>query len=81
VSRRAGSRSDRSHSFDGGRTWEEEPKRLPVPFTGDATDGPIVELKDGSALICVYGKAVGAHHEMVAFCRRRRCMVIARLWN
>ena len=56
-------------SFDGGRTWEKEPKRLPVPFTGDATDGPIIELKDGSALICVYGKAVGAPHEMVAFCR------------
>ena len=56
-------------SFDNGRTWEQEPKRLPVPFTCDATDGPIIELKDGSALICVYGKTVGARHEMVAFCR------------
>jgi sialidase-1 len=56
-------------SFDGGRTWEKEPKRLPVPFTGDATDGPIIALKDGSALICVYGRTVGAPHEMLAFCR------------
>lgn len=56
-------------SSDNGRTWEQEPKRLPVPFTFDATDGPIVELHDGSALICVYGRTAGAHHDMVAFCR------------
>ena len=56
-------------SFDNGRTWEQEPKRLPVPFVFDATDGPIIELQDGSALICVYGKTVDAQHDMVAFCR------------
>jgi photosystem II stability/assembly factor-like uncharacterized protein len=56
-------------SFDGGRTWEQNPKRLPVPFTFDATDGPIIALRDGSALICVYGRALGAKHDMVAFCR------------
>jgi BNR repeat-like domain/BNR/Asp-box repeat len=56
-------------SFDNGRTWEQEPKRLPVPFVFDATDGPIIELQDGSALICVYGKNVDAQHDMVAFCR------------
>ena len=56
-------------SFDNGRTWEKEPKRLPVPFLFDATDGPIIELRDGSALICVYGRTVGAAHDMVAFCR------------
>jgi hypothetical protein len=56
-------------SFDNGRTWESEPKRLPVPFLYDATDGPIIELKDGSALICVYGRTPEARHDMVAFCR------------
>ena len=35
-------------SFDNGETWEQKPKRLPVPFVGDATDGPIIELADGS---------------------------------
>ena len=47
-------------SFDNGRTWEQEPKRLPVPFVFDATDGPIIKLQDGSALICVYGRTVEA---------------------
>jgi len=56
-------------SSDNGRTWEHEPKRLPVPFIFDATDGPIIELRDGSALVCVYGRTVGAPHDMVAFCR------------
>ena len=56
-------------SFDNGRTWEQQPKRLPVPFVFDATDGPIIKLRDGSALICVYGRTVGAKHDMVAFCR------------
>ena len=56
-------------SFDNGRTWEQEPKRLPVPFLFDATDGPIIELQDGSALICVYGRTMEARHDMVAFCR------------
>lgn len=56
-------------SKDNGQTWEQEPARLPVPFVFDATDGPIIELADGSALICVYGKSVGARHESVAFCR------------
>ena len=56
-------------SFDNGRTWEQEPKRLPVPFVFDATDGPIIKLQDGSALICVYGRTVEAQHDMVAFCR------------
>ena len=56
-------------SFDNGRTWEQQPKRLPVPFVFDATDGPIIQLRDGSALICVYGRTPEAKHDMVAFCR------------
>ena len=56
-------------SFDNGRTWEQQPKRLPVPFVFDATDGPIIKLQDGSALICVYGRTPKAKHDMVAFCR------------
>lgn len=46
-------------SFDGGKTWEQTPKRLPCPFLWDAADGPIIELRDGSALICVFGTPVG----------------------
>jgi len=56
-------------SFDNGRTWEQQPKRLPVPFVFDATDGPIIQLRDGSALICVYGRTPEAKHDMVAFFR------------
>jgi photosystem II stability/assembly factor-like uncharacterized protein len=56
-------------SFDNGQTWEREPKRLPIPFAADATDGPIVQLQDGAVLICVYGRPVDAIHDMVAFCR------------
>ena len=56
-------------SFDNGLTWEPEPQRLPVPFTYDATDGPIIQLQDGSVLICVYGRTVDAEHGQVAFCR------------
>jgi photosystem II stability/assembly factor-like uncharacterized protein len=56
-------------SQDNGRTWERKVRRLPVPFVADATDGPIIKLRDGSALICVYGKTAKARHESVAFCR------------
>jgi len=43
-------------SFDGGRTWETEPRRMPPVFTVDATDGPVVELPDGSILLAGEGK-------------------------
>lgn len=42
-------------SFDGGKTWEQKPRKLPSPFAGDATDGPPILLKDGSVLLAVYG--------------------------
>lgn len=42
-------------SQDGGKTWEQTPRRLPSPFLADATDGPPVVLKDGSVLLAVYG--------------------------
>ena len=38
-------------STDEGRTWEQACEPLP-----GATDGPIIELQDGSAAICVYGQ-------------------------
>lgn len=41
-------------SRDGGKTWEKTPP-LPSPFIGDGTDGPMIQLKDGSALIAIYG--------------------------
>lgn len=43
-------------SLDGGKTWDRTLTRLvECPFTFDCTDAPIIELQDGSALICVYG--------------------------
>ena len=42
-------------SFDGGRTWEQEPRRLPSPFVAEESDGPIVRLRDGSVLLTVDG--------------------------
>jgi photosystem II stability/assembly factor-like uncharacterized protein len=42
-------------SFDHGRTWEKEPIRPPSPFIADETDGPMVLLKDGSALLTISG--------------------------
>jgi hypothetical protein len=44
-----------TRSLDGGRTWEQTPRRLPSPFACDATDGPPLVLKDGSILLAVYG--------------------------
>ena len=41
-------------STDGGKTWSR-PMRMPSPFENDATDGPIIVLKDGSALLTIYG--------------------------
>jgi photosystem II stability/assembly factor-like uncharacterized protein len=43
-------------SFDGGRTWEKQPRLLHTPFTYDETDGPFVKLKDGSVLLAVNGR-------------------------
>jgi hypothetical protein len=38
-------------SFDGGQTWEQEIRRMPLGFTMSATDGPPLELVDGSILL------------------------------
>jgi hypothetical protein len=44
-------------SFDHGRTWEKQPRRLHTPFLYDETDGPLVRLKDGSVLVSINGRA------------------------
>ena len=43
-------------SFDGGQTWEQQLRRLPPVFVRDATDGPVMEMPDGSILLTSYGK-------------------------
>ncbi|MDO8587466.1 MAG: DUF6067 family protein [Armatimonadota bacterium] len=53
-------------SLDGGRTWEKTPRRPPSPFFGDATDGPIITLKDGSALLAVYGGNANDENTQIA---------------
>jgi len=43
-------------SFDGGRTWEQQPRTLRTPFLYDETDGPLVRVKDGSVLVAINGR-------------------------
>ena len=43
-------------SLDGGKTWEQEIRRMPLGFTTGGTDGPPLELPDGSVLLAAYGK-------------------------
>ena len=56
-------------SRDGGKTWEQTPRRLPSPFVFDATDGPPVVLKDGSMLLAVYGSPKQGMPEQVGVFR------------
>lgn len=44
-------------SFDHGRTWEKQPRRLQTPFLYDETDGPLLRLNDGSVLVAINGRA------------------------
>ncbi|MCK5527226.1 MAG: exo-alpha-sialidase [Candidatus Latescibacteria bacterium] len=48
-------------STDGGETWEQACEPLP-----GSTDGPIITLQDGSAMICVYGRL--SDHETDSEC-------------
>ena len=43
-------------SFDGGRTWEQEPRRLPPVFLREASNNPVLELPDKSVLLTCMGK-------------------------
>lgn len=56
-------------SSDGGQTWEQACEPLP-----GATDGPIIRLRDGSAMICVYGRMSdqATHEECMIFRTRDR---------
>ena len=55
-------------SKDGGKTWDKNQILPPSPFAADATDGPIIVLKDGSALLATYGgTAVGVPEQVALF--------------
>lgn len=55
-------------SKDGGKSWDKNPIYPPSPFLADATDGPIVVLKDGSAMLVTYGgSAVGVPEQVAVF--------------
>ncbi|MFN7921509.1 MAG: sialidase family protein [Bryobacteraceae bacterium] len=43
-------------SFDDGKTWEQTPKLIRAPFHSLATDGPPLEMPDGSILLATYGQ-------------------------
>jgi sialidase-1 len=54
-------------STDAGQSWQQACDPLP-----GATDGPIIELQDGSAMICVYGHfSPSAEHDECALFRSR----------
>jgi sialidase-1 len=42
-------------SMDHGKTWEPELIRPPSPFIADESDGPMIVMKDGSALLTISG--------------------------
>jgi len=42
-------------SLDGGQTWEQKVRRMPPGFTASATDGPVLELPDGTILLAGEG--------------------------
>ncbi|MBV9470813.1 MAG: exo-alpha-sialidase [Abitibacteriaceae bacterium] len=56
-------------SFDGGRTWEKTPHRLPSPFVSDETDGPLVRLQDGSVMLAMDGRPSSGPPDQAAFFR------------
>ncbi len=58
-----------TRSFDGGRTWEQEPRRLETPFHYDETDGPLVRLNDGSVLVAINGRAKSGPPDVAGFFR------------
>jgi hypothetical protein len=43
-------------SFDAGRTWEKNSRQIHTPFHYDETDGPFLELDDGSVALAVNGR-------------------------
>ena len=45
-------------SLDGGQTWEKTPIPLGTPHFHE-TDGPLVQLKDGSVLAAINGRPEG----------------------
>jgi len=62
------SRTTILRSKDGGKTWDKKPIYPPSPFLADAADGPIVVLKDGSAVLVTYGgSAIGVPEQVAVF--------------
>jgi sialidase-1 len=58
-------------SFDGGRTWEQTPRRLPSSFLGEETDGPLLLLPDGAVMVAVNGPPADGSPEQIAVLRSR----------
>jgi photosystem II stability/assembly factor-like uncharacterized protein len=56
-------------SFDGGKTWEKEPRRLQSPFHYDETDGPLLRLRDGSVMVAINGRAKSGPPDVAGFFR------------
>jgi photosystem II stability/assembly factor-like uncharacterized protein len=56
-------------SFDQGRTWEKQPRRLQTPFLYDETDGPLLRLKDGPVIVAINGRAKSGPPDQAGFFR------------
>jgi BNR repeat protein len=54
-------------SHDHGHTWDKELIRPPTPFLADETDGPLVLLKDGTALLTISGANPGGPPQAALF--------------
>ena len=56
-------------SFDGGKTWEKKARQIATPFLYDETDGPLVQLKDGSVLVAINGRLKGGPPDVAGLFR------------
>jgi photosystem II stability/assembly factor-like uncharacterized protein len=58
-----------TRSTDGGRTWEQTPRRLETPFLYDEMDGPFLHLKDDSIVVAVNGRPATGRPDQAGFFR------------
>jgi hypothetical protein len=68
-------------SFDGGKTWEQEPHQMPPGYLKNATDGPPVELPDRSILLVGEGKEKSGQYSIGVFRSTNRGATWTRLAN
>lgn len=58
-------------SFDGGRTWESQPRQIQTPFLYDETDGPLMRSRDGSVVVAINGRPKTGPPDQAGFFRSK----------